>query len=382
METRMDRDRPGPGRILIAGGGIAGLTLATALCQRGLSAEIVERDAEGTALGAGIAVQPNGMRVLRALGSAAAVEQAGAHLRRWLFRDQRGELLCEIDLEALWNRTGPFIGIARAELQETLLAGAAVPRRLGTWVRSLSQDGRRVWVEFGDGATGQYDLVVGADGILSTVRQAALGSAPPVYDGQMVWRSLAALRPPEPDAIQFWLGDGCFFGLCPAGGARTYGFGNVTGPRLHDALEGRRERLRHRFAGFAEPVRDYLGALESDASIHCGPIEWLELDHWHTGRVVLIGDAAHASSPMMGQGGSMAMEDAWVLAETLPGDADVEVALDRFVARRRSRVDWVQQGSRAVGEMLRVPPEARNAVLRERGRELLRDRFQPLTAQL
>ena len=164
------------------------------------------------------------------------------------------------------------------------------------------------------------------------------------------------------------------------GDGRTYGFGNVTGPRLHDAVNGRRQRLRDHFAGFGGLVRDYLDCLESDEQIHCGPIEWLELDRWHVGRVVLIGDAAHATSPNMAEGACLALEDALVLAENLQSKARVETALDAFVARRRPRVDWVQRGSRAVGDMLSLPSAIRNGVLRERGVAMLEDRFRPLTA--
>jgi len=368
------------GRIVIAGGGIAGLTLATALQQRGLDAELVERNPHWEAVGAGIAVQPNGLRVLRELGLGAAVERAGTVVRRWLFRDQHGEVLCDIDLEALWGEVGPFAGIERARLQEALLSGAAaVPCRLGTWVTSLSPGDRCVSVGFSDGTAGEYDLVVGADGIFSTVRQLALSTAPPLYSGQMAWRSLAPISPRELNSVEFWLGDGCFFGLCPVGDGRTYGFGNVTTPRLHDPIQGRLHRLRDRFAGFGGWVRDYLACLEGDEQIHCGPIEWLELDRWHIGRVVLVGDAAHANSPMMGQGGSMAMEDALLLAEILRTTAHVEDALDTFVTRRRPRVSWVQQESRTVGEMLRRPPDIRNAALRERGEKAFYERFRPLT---
>src|SRR5215813_13229763 len=105
----------GLGRILIVGGGIAGLTLATVLHRRGLDAVTIERNARWDPVGGGIAVQPNAMRVLQQLGIAANVKQAGAVIRRWLFRDQVGNVLCDIPLEPLWGEVGPFIGIERTK---------------------------------------------------------------------------------------------------------------------------------------------------------------------------------------------------------------------------------------------------------------------------
>src|SRR5262249_37334748 len=190
-------------------------------------------------------------------------------------------------------------------------------------------------------------------------------ATPPVFGGQMVWRSVAPIRAAQADSVQFWLGEGCFFGLCPVGEGHTYGFGNVTGARTHDAVEGRLDRLRRLFECVGEPIRNFLGSLERGDQIHCGPIEWLNAERWHNGHLVLIGDAAHAGSPMMGQGGGMAMEDALVLAQTLQSADDVQRALEIFAARRRPRGAWVREQSRAVGNMLAMPPEARNAALRE-----------------
>jgi 2-polyprenyl-6-methoxyphenol hydroxylase-like FAD-dependent oxidoreductase len=299
-------------RILIVGGGIAGLTLGTALHRHGFGAELIERSTSWEAIGAGIAVQPNSIRVLSALGLAPLVEQAGTVLRRFGFCNRQGELLCETNLEALWKDVGPFIGIERTNLQQVLLAGAAsISMRLGTSITSLTQDQHYVSVGFSDGSTGAYDLVVGADGISSNVRALTLSCSPPVYTGQMVWRSIAPIRPQGLANLMFLLGDGCFFGLCPVGGGRTYGFANMTMPRFHDAIDGRLERLRERFATFGGIVQEYLASLESDEQIHCAPIEWLELDEWLVGRVILIGDAAHASSPddrpgrMPGHGGRL-----------------------------------------------------------------------------
>lgn len=366
-------------QILVVGGGIAGLTVATALHQQGFEVELVERSTAWHATGAGIMLHANGMRMLRALGLGAAVEQAGAVVRRWGFFDQQGEVLCDTDLEEIWGVVGPCIGIARPRLQHVLVAGAAaVPCRLGTAVTSLTQDEHRVSVGFSDGEARVYDLVVGADGISSTVRRLTMGLVSPGYTGTMVWRSLAPIRPQGVDNFTFMLGEGCFFGLVPMGDGHTYSFAGVAGPRFHDPLEGRLERVRKRFAGFGGPAPEYLAALSCDEQLYCAPIEWVELDQWHSGRVVLIGDAAHAGSPMMGQGGCMAMEDAFVLAEVLCTADSVECALDTYVARRRPRADWVQQHSRTLGESVLLPPSIRNAAFRQRGDQGMHDRFGPL----
>src|SRR5580704_10333535 len=182
-------------RILVVGGGVAGLTAAAALHQHGFTTELVERQQTWHVLGAGFLVHANGMRILRALGLAAGVENAGAVVRRWQFCDEHGDLLSETDLEALWGDAGLCVGIERPKLQRALLPGVAnLPCRLGTSVTSLVQDDN-VSVGFSDGSTGDYDLVVGADGIKSTVRALTLTAASPSYLGAMNWRSIAPIRP-------------------------------------------------------------------------------------------------------------------------------------------------------------------------------------------
>jgi len=125
-------------RVLIVGGGIAGLTAATALHQQGFRVELVERSPLWQATGAAIQLHANAMRILQALDLGEAVEQAGAVIRRWIYCDQDGEVLCGLDLEELWGKVGPCIAIDRPRLQQILLAGAAaVPCRRGTSVASL-----------------------------------------------------------------------------------------------------------------------------------------------------------------------------------------------------------------------------------------------------
>jgi 2-polyprenyl-6-methoxyphenol hydroxylase-like FAD-dependent oxidoreductase len=366
-------------RILIVGGGIGGLSLATALHHQGFTPEIVERSQAWPAVGAGIALHANGVRVLRTLSLGEAIDRAAAIIPRWQFLDQQGDLLCETDLEEFWHEVGPCLGITRVRLQEILLTGAArVPHRLGVAVTDLIQHDDRLSVNFSDGSSGSYDLVVGADGIYSTVRRLAVSSASPGYAGTMAWRSVIPTRPPGVTNLMILLGDVCFFGIVPMGDGHTYGFGAVVSGRFDDPLAGRLERFRHRFAGFGGPVPAYLGALDRDEQLHVGPIEWAEPDRWHNGRVVLIGDAAHAAPPHMGEGGSMAIEDAVVLAEVLRSVDTVEGALEAYVARRRPRADWVQEQSRIAAQGWVSPPAVRNAALREHGDQMLRHRYRPL----
>jgi 2-polyprenyl-6-methoxyphenol hydroxylase-like FAD-dependent oxidoreductase len=368
------------GRILIVGGGIGGLSVATALHRAGLTAELVERSTTWPAIGSGINLPANGVRALRALGIGEAFGRAAAVVGRWGFFDQRARLLCETDLEALWGKVGPCLAMTRVKLQEALLGGAAaVTHRLGVSLTALAQDAGRVRVGFSDGTTGSYELVVGADGIHSTVRRLAIGPSSPTYAGQTVWRSLISTRPPGiADNIMVLLGDGCFFGIVPMGDGWSYGFGAVDASRFQDPPAGRLERLRSRFGGFGEPVPTYLAALEDDEQLHAGPIEWVEPDAWYRGRVVLVGDAVHAGPPHMGEGGCMAVEDALVLAEVL-GTADtIESALESYVRRRRPRVEWVQEQSRAAAQAWVLPPSVRDALLRERGDQTFRARYRPL----
>jgi len=132
------------------------------------------------------------------LGLGDLVSRSGAVLRRWDIFDDHGELICGTDLEEFWREVGPCLGIARIQLQEALLTDAtAVPHRLGVSLTRLSQHDGHVYVGFSDGTSGDYDLVVGADGVHSTVRRLIVSTSSPSYAGLMMWRSIIPLRPPR-----------------------------------------------------------------------------------------------------------------------------------------------------------------------------------------
>ena len=333
-------------RILIAGGGIAGLSLAIALRHRGYTPELAERCPQWPAAGAGIALHANAVRALQALGLGDAISRAAAPLPRYGFYDQHGAQLCVTTLEDLWGPAGPCLGIARARLQQILVTAAdSVPHRLGVAVAGLTQHCGGVSARFADGSAGEYDLVVGADGIRSTVRRLAVTPAAPRYADTMSWRSIIPARPPGVDHLMILTGERRYFGLVPVGDGHTYGFAGLDGDPFDDPPAGRLDRLRQHFHGFGPPVTGYLAALTCHEQIHFGPIEAIDVDQWHIGRVVLIGDAAHASPPHMGEGGAMAIEDAIVLAEILHTADTIQDALGRFQARRKPRVEYVQQQS-------------------------------------
>ena len=223
------------GRILIVGGGIAGLSLAIALRRNGAAAELVERSPAWPAGGAGIALHANAVRALRALGLGEAVETASAPLPRWGFFDRHGTRLCQTDLADLWREVGPCLGITRIRLHEILVTAAAgVPCRLGVALTGLTQDGDRVSASFADGSVGDYDLVVGADGIHSAVRRLAVSPVPPQYAGTVSWRSVIPARPPGTDHLMIFTGERCFFGLVPVDEGSTYGFAGLDIERFDD----------------------------------------------------------------------------------------------------------------------------------------------------
>jgi len=368
-------------RILIVGGGIAGQCTAIALHRQGFAPELVEARADWSAAGAAITLHGNGVRALRELGVGAALDAAAAPVPRWTVLDASGRSLCTTDLRELWAGVAPCLGVTRARLHRILRDAAAdIPQRQGDAVTSVTQHDDQVLVAFADGRSGTYDLVIGADGIGSTVRRLLMGEAVPCDAGVTGWRSVSDRRPPGLSDLTLVLGEGCFFGLVPVGGGGTYGFAGQPGPPRQDPPAGRLQRLRELFAGFGGPIPHFLAGLRSDAQIHGTRIRWVRPARRHIGRAVLVGDAAHTVPPHLGEGGAMAVEDALVLAAELRRCDTVAEALDAYEARRRPRVNWVAEQSLDTARVWAMPAPHRDAVLRSRGDQLLQDRYRPLRA--
>ena len=365
-------------RILVVGGGVAGLAVARALQRVGRQAEIVERAAAWRVESAGMYLPGNGMAALARLGLAEAVTDAGTVVERRRLHDDRGRVLVDFDEAGFWRPVGPPIGLPRRDLHRILVEGAAgVPIRFGVTIASLEQRDGSVDVAFTDGTTGGFDLVIGADGVHSTVRRLAFGGPDARSAGQVGWRYLVEGRP-EIAGWNGWLGGERAFLALGVGGGRVYCYGDVRTRDRADPTHGDRAAFARLFVHFAEPVPSLLAGIEGVEAVHFSPIEEVCPPTWVTGRVVLIGDAAHASSPNMAEGASMAIEDALVLAEALTTEPDVVTALASFTRRRAGRVRWVQDKTHARDRLRYLPAGPRGAIMRLVGRRTFRAHYRPL----
>lgn len=366
-------------RILVVGAGIAGLGAARALRQRGFAVDVVERQTAWTHAGAGIYLPGNAARALRALGIESAVAERAALITHQLLCDHRGRLLADIDLAALWGEVGPCLALHRADLHEVLGSyGDPVSVRMGVSVQGLSQQDKTATVEFDDGSSGRYDLVIGADGIHSTVRQLTVGTSVVRPVGQLAWR-FVTVCPPGLTTWTALLGRDVTFLAVPIGQGQVYCYCDAPAegtPRLQgDDVIG---RLAELLAGFADPVPAILHTLGPVGAVHVAPIEEVALDGWSRGSVLLVGDAAHATSPNMAEGAAMALEDALVLAECLASGLGIAQTMASFQDRRRVRTQWVLAQTHRRDRTRNLSPALRNLVLRRWGRNIVHANYRPL----
>jgi 2-polyprenyl-6-methoxyphenol hydroxylase-like FAD-dependent oxidoreductase len=363
--------------VLVIGGGIGGLSTTLALRRQGFDVDVVERDPDWGVYGVGIIQPGNALRALDSLGLAEACVQAGAPIRgdrTWLGDGETP--IAAHEWPALAGHLPPGNGLTRPKLHEiltsrTLESGADV--RTGVTFTEIVPSDDDVDVAFTDGERRHYDVVVGADGLYSKVRERLFGSERvPRFTGQVCWRyNLPRIEGLE--EIWMFFGPDGSAGFVPLGEDLMYILTIETPmPDQKDAIEreGAAAVYRRRLAAFAGPVADAREQIVDDDAVVLRPIENIIMPApWHRGRIVLIGDAAHGATPHCGQGAAQAVEDGIVLAEELAKDVTVPAALAAFTERRYERCRAIVEGSEQVGRWeqdhsLPIDPDAtRNAVI-------------------
>jgi FAD-dependent urate hydroxylase len=365
-------------RILVVGAGIAGLAAARGLRVAGFRPDVVEELPASTVPKAGILLPGNASRALRKLGLDTPLRPLGDLIFRHVFQDSEGGELFELDVAALWAGVGESRALSRADLQQVLLTGVGGEVRYDTAVRDLEIVDGAAKVEFSNGGIAEYDLVVGADGRRSTVRAKSGLGGPAEPTGQIVYRSVVSGGPPVSDWTSL-LGRRSAFVVMPMGGRRLYCYADETAPGMPSPADPV-ARMRELFGDFGGAVPAILDAIDK---VQVARTDEVVIDRWSRGPVVLLGDAAHATTPTLAQGAAMSFEDAVVLGEVLRATPDdIPAALRRYEERRRPRCDHVLERTRERDRARDVPPALRDPMLRRRGRRIFSDQVRGLVAPL
>lgn len=349
-------------KILIIGGGIGGLTSAIALGRAGHLITIAEKDPDWAVYGVGIIQQANVVRAMSQLGILDDYLAAGFGFDEVEVFIPSGQRVAKIPSPRLTEGLPANVGIRRTALHEVLgrrakAAGAEV--RLGVTVDRLVDDGKGVTAHLSDGSSDRFDFVIGADGLYSRTRGQIFENAPrPAFTGQAVWRYNFE-RPDDVKCLQAYEGP-VGIGLCPLADDLMYMF--VTTPEPGNPrypIQGLAAVMRAKLANAAPRMRELAEQITDDNGVVYKPLEWLFVEgDWHKGRVVLLGDAVHATTPHLGQGAGMAIEDAIVLAEEIACHDTPEAAFHAFRERRFERCKYIVDASLALcrGQLGEGPP--------------------------
>jgi 2-polyprenyl-6-methoxyphenol hydroxylase-like FAD-dependent oxidoreductase len=345
---------PAVRNVLVVGGGAAGAATAILLAEGGVAVDLIDLKPDVSALGSGITLQGNALRVLRRLGVWEQIRAEGYEFDTLGLRapDRAGTLIAELtDIRTGGPDLPATLGMYRPTLAKILIkraeeAGATV--RFGAQPAALEQDGETVTVTFADGTSRAYDLVVGADGLRSWTRRAVGIDAEPQPVGMGIWRTFTG----RPESITrtdlFYGGPAYIAGYCPTGPDSIYAYlVEAVQDRFRLTPEGALATMRELAGAYHGPWDDIRETLTDPSRVNYTAFESHVLDGpWNRGRVVVIGDAAHSCPPTLAQGAAQALEDASVLAELLLRDDAVTGELwTEFTARRLPRAKEVVEAS-------------------------------------
>jgi 2-polyprenyl-6-methoxyphenol hydroxylase-like FAD-dependent oxidoreductase len=341
-------------RAIIIGAGPGGLTAAKALRDAGWFPLCFDRVSSVGESGSGLTLWPNAMEALEVIGLKQAVESvcfptAGIRMRSW-----RGESLFEVpSFKTPDNRFGVSGAAAhRGELMAALLSAFSKGElNLESRCIGFRQNETSVTAFFDNGWEVSGDMLIAADGINSTLRSQMFGRLKLRYAGYTVWRGVADFKLGA-DIGETWLGRGAQFGFFPMTRDRVYWFASVNAPEGEAEWEiGRKQELKKRFRNWHEPIQSLIDSTVELSIIRNDIYDMKPLKSWSVGRATLLGDAAHPSTPTLGQGACQAIEDAVVLAACLREASDIVSALKNYESRRIHRTSAITIQSRRMGQM-------------------------------
>ena len=346
----------------IIGGGIGGLTTAITLKQTGIDYEIFEAAPELKPVGAGIVMAANAMQVLQRLGIEKKIMKAGLEINSAFVVDQSFQKISGFAVkEKIASRYGiGSYAIQRGRLQQVLMNEIDVNKiQLNKRLSSLVQHPNKVEIKFDDGTSTEADIVIGADGIKSAVRKNIFGEVPLRYSGQTCWRGMAKFSLPldkRNNSYEMWGNQkGLRFGFVPTAENEVYYFTTYfTKPNGKDEPGQVKKNLLDIFSVFGAIPTQLIEATPEESIIRSDINDFVPIKQWWKGRVALIGDAAHATTPNLGQGGCQAVEDAFVLAKCLKENPSPEKAFEQYQSIRYQKAVYVVNTSWTFGKMTNI----------------------------
>lgn len=338
-------------KITIIGAGIAGLTTAIALKKTGYDSEVFETAPLLEPVGAALGLAPNALKALHAIGLSEQVFRAGKRMHYFEIQNRRGKVLSRSERADF----GENIAIRRADLHRVLLEEAGADR-IHTNKKAVNYQkvGDTIIVEFADGTTHQTDYLIIADGIHSALRDITVPEAKVNYSGYTCWRGIANNPGKEfKGAYEVWDTQGRF-GYTPLKGNRIYWYACINAPQGRTMAHFTLDDLQQHFSGFSSSVKNILKATDPNTLFYDDVCEMEPLSRYAYGNILIIGDAAHASTPNMGQGACQAIEDAVVLAKTLAKRPTIGQTFASFEKKRLQRTHYVIRQSAKVGRIAHI----------------------------
>ena len=335
--------------IAIVGAGIAGLTTAIALNKKDIKTTIFEANPEIKELGAGLGLAANAIKAFEYLGLKEELLTICNPINNFLIIDHKGQRISTTKTEGSYT-------IHRAQLQGFLLNNTdSTTIYLDKKLKDISWNLNNITLHFFDGSCDNFDYVIIADGIHSLIRKKLLPSSMPRYAGYTCWRAVIEncdLKITE--ASETWGSKGRF-GIVPLKGNKTYWFACINAKEKEDAYRNFTiENLQRQFQNYHEPISTILNQSKNEDLIHNDIYDLAPIEQFSFGKIILIGDAAHATTPNMGQGACQAIEDAVVLSQCMKEDKDYEIAFKKFEQLRLKRTHWIVNTSWQIGKIAQI----------------------------